>query len=189
MTDSTQRLVGRVAMRGKDTDLTMHCNALAFNPSAVQYELMLLSVAGSSSTIKAVSTALNCRAKIEFRPEDIPGIPYHYKLYRTNSPYRIYRHRMSYGTWHLLAMASQPGLLTQTGEESLWRALQSHTYTTPMLRSWVPWIRSQLLVRDLLRPLRCFGCSASLLTATDVELDDIVSLGVQITSLHLEDAA
>ena len=188
MRDIPEPLVGTLAMRGKDTDLTMRCNALAFNPSAACYEVMVLSVAGSSSTLKAAQAALNCRAKIEFRPEEIPGIQSYWKLYRSSDPYRIYRHRLSYGMWHMLAVANQPGLLTESSDESLWRALQADSITTPMLRSWVPFIKAELTKRDLLRSLRTFGCSAALLTASDVEIDSIVSDGIRCGDIRLEES-
>jgi hypothetical protein len=187
MPDEPEQRVGRLSMRGKDTDLTMHCNALAFNPSATVYEVMVLSVASSSSTLKAVQAALNCRAKIEFQPDDIPGIKSYWKLYRSSSPYRIFRHRLSYGMWHLLAVANHDGLLTESSDESLWRALQRDSVTTPMLRGWVPFIKAELIKRNLLQPLRTFGCSAALLTASDVEIDSIVSAGIQWGDLRLEE--
>jgi hypothetical protein len=134
-----------------------------------------------------VQAALNCRAKIEFQPDDIPGIKSYWKLYRSSSPYRIFRHRLSYGMWHLLAVANHDGLLTESSDESLWRALQRDSVTTPMLRGWVPFIKAELIKRNLLQPLRTFGCSAALLTASDVEIDSIVSAGIQWGDLRLEE--
>lgn len=187
MPEATSQKVGTLSMKGKDTDLTMHCNALAFNPSVSGYEIMVLSVASSSSTIKAVQAALHTRAKIVFYPSDIQGMQSYWKLYRSSHEYRIYRHRMSYGMWHMLAVAKHDGLLTESSHESLWRALQRDSFTTPMLREWVPYVKEQLITRGLLMPLRMFNCNASILTANDEELDKIVSYGVRFDHLKLEE--
>ena len=112
----------------------------------------------------------------------------YWKLYRCNTSYRVYRHRMGYSMWHLLAVANHPGLLTESGDESLWRALQRDNITTPMLRSWVPYIKAEPLRRNLLQPLRTFGCNAALLVAGDEELDLIVSGGIHCGDLRLEDS-
>jgi len=187
MIDQADPKVGTVSMSGKDTNLTMRCHALAFNPSASCYEVMVLSVAGPSSTLKAAQAALNSRAKIQFQADDIPHMPNHWKLYRCSSPYRIYRHRLSYGMWHMLAVANHDGLLTESSDESLWRALQRDSVTTPMLRSWVPFIKSELTKRNLLQPLRTFGCTAALLAAADEEIDRIVTDGIWRGDLRMEE--
>ncbi|MHB0961098.1 MAG: hypothetical protein ACYC0X_21830 [Pirellulaceae bacterium] len=188
MTDHDVPKMGTISMSGKDTSLTMRCNALAFSTSADGFEVMVLSVAGPSSTLKAAQAALNSRAKIQFQPDDIPGVQSYWKLYRSAATYRIYRHRMSYGMWHMLAIANLGGLLTESSDESLWRALQRDNITTPMLRSWVPYIKTQLNVRGHLNSLRTFGCNASLLSAADEEIDSIVSDGIQLGHLRLEEA-
>ncbi|MHB8974290.1 MAG: hypothetical protein ACYC3X_29405 [Pirellulaceae bacterium] len=188
MTEQPEPKVGTMSMSGKDTSLTMRCNALAFNPKAASYEVMVLSVAGPSSTLKAAQAALNCRAKIMFQADNIPGMYSHWRMYRCNSPYRVYRHRLSYGMWHMLAVASHDGLLTESSDESLWRALQRDSVTTPMLRSWVPFIKTELTRRNLLQPLRTFGCTAALLAASCEEIDSIVTDGIWRGELRMEEA-
>ncbi len=163
MTNQTEPKVGTMSISGKDTNLTMRCNALAFNPAG---RVRTHGLERGGFVLHAQGRASGAQPhKIQFQPDDIPGMRSHWKLYRCSTPYRIYRHRMSYGMWHLLAVANHNGLLTESSDESLWRALQRDSITTPMLRSWVPYIKSELSRRNLLQPLRTFGCTAALLVA------------------------
>lgn len=186
MTDTTPR-IGTISMSGKEVDLTMQCNALATAGAGGSYEIALLSVAGSSSTLKSVQAALAARAKVTFKPDDISGFYSHFRLLRHEGGYRFYRHRMGYQTWHLLAVARMDGLLTESSDESLWRALMSDQITTPMLRGWVGYIKTELTGESLLRPLRCFNCTASVLSATSEEIDAIVARGIRYGHLTLEE--
>ena len=93
---------------------------------------------------------------------------------------------MGYQTWHMLAVANEAGLLTESSDESVWRALQGGEITTPMLRSWVPYIKQRLIAEGLLTPLRCYGCDAAIISATVDQVDEIVSRGIRYEHLRLE---
>jgi hypothetical protein len=48
-----------------------------------------------------------------------------------------------------------------------------------MLRSWVPWLREQMVEDGNLQPLQCLQCEVASVNISHEELDDLVSVGIQ----------
>ncbi len=105
---------------------------------------------------------------------------------RHEAGYTVYRHKLDYDQWHMLAVAKHKGLLPAVSDEALWQELRSERYTTPILRSWTPWLREQMVEEGHLQPLQCFQCEASCANIRHEELDDLVSVGIQDGYLPVE---
>src|SRR5262249_41766789 len=159
------------------------CDALACDAGR---QILILSAAGPETAIKSLAAALNSDARVKFETEmDTPFFRY-YGAVRHPGGYRISRHRMDFNTWHLLALAKADGLRPVLSEEALWQELRSERYTTPLLRSWVPWLMEELKERKGLQTLEQVGCNAGLLVAGDGTVDELVSIGLRRGSLRVK---
>jgi hypothetical protein len=162
----------RIRCSGSETSLD--CDALAVAGQTV----MLASVAGPSSTIKALSALLQTKQAFDLWAgnrsyEKYPGT------------YHCHKCRLGYNTWHMLAIAEHNGLLLDNSDAALWRELQSDRYTTPLLRQWVPEIRRVLEGNELLRTCGGHGCQVGVLRLKDEELDAIVADGLREGRLEI----
>jgi hypothetical protein len=144
--------------------------------------LCILSASGNERTICRMKAVLQSNAKVQMwlRGEmPCPFSSWSYRPLRHEAGYAVYRHKLDYDQWHMLAVAKHKGLLPAVSDEALWQELRSERYTTPLLRSWVPWLREQMVEEGHLQPLQCFQCQASCVSMTHDELDDLVSVGIQ----------
>src|SRR5580704_6528337 len=121
----------RIRCSGSETSLD--CDALAVAGQTV----LLASVAGPASTIKALAALLQTKQAVDLwignRSFDkYPG------------SYRCHKCRLGYNTWHMIAVAEHNGLLLDGSDAALWRELQSDRFTTPLLRDWIPEVRRVL---------------------------------------------
>jgi hypothetical protein len=144
--------------------------------------LSILSASGNERTICRMRAVLQSNAKVEMRLRgDLPH-PFSYWNYRPvrhEAGYQVYRHKLDYDQWHMLAVAKHKGLLPAVSDEAMWQELRSERYTTPLLRAWMPWLREQMVEEGYLHTLHCFQCEASCVNITHDELDDLVSVGIQ----------
>jgi hypothetical protein len=53
--------------------------------------------------------------------------------------------RLAPGVVHLVAVAKIPGLMPNLSEDHLWAELSGPRYTTPLLRSWIPWLKQAMV--------------------------------------------
>jgi hypothetical protein len=147
-------------------------------------ELLLLSVVGPSTAIKAA------KALLADGPKRV-RIRKNYQKYKPLAEgYRCAFHKLEFGNVHLLAVAKIPSLVCPMTEDALWRMLTTspHRGRSPMLRHWMPWIYEQLEegYPQLLRKAYCYGCDVGTLIADVPEVDEIISRGVRSGVLKLE---
>ena len=111
------------------------------------------------------------------------------RLHPSNEGYAVYKHKLGFGIAHAMFITRAPGFMAIVTPESLWRELNSPRFTTPILRSWMPYIEAQLRTADRLEDAHCFNCHCGLLTATTKKLDEIVSNGLVTGHLHIQSEA
>lgn len=170
-----QREFGKLRMWGNEVSTECFCDALAHHYHGYDNLIEIVSFAGPSSSVKAMSAALTSKKRIEFRFSEMVG-----RLACDSvHGYNFHRTQVGRNAYHCLAIARRPGLLTNQDDATLWQALRSEQFTTPLLRHWVPEIRSQLKERDALTKLTCFGCDAAVLDLNTVLVDEIVSEGIK----------
>ena len=144
--------------------------------------LCILSASSNERTICRMKAVLQSNAKVQmWLHGDLPYplSSWSYRPLRHEAGYTVYRHKLDYDQWHMLAVAKHKGLLPAVSDEALWQELRSERYTTPLLRSWVPWLGEQMVEEGHLQPLQCFQCEASCVNIGHDELDDLVSVGIQ----------
>jgi hypothetical protein len=145
----------------------------------------ILSVMGAESAAKAIAAILHSDGKARFRI-DADGINPYQEFDKDKDGYGVYRHRASLNHWHFLCISKRKGLLTNMDEASVWRELRSERFSTPLLRTWAPYIVEQLSERGLLERLEGFGCDAGMLTADSNDLDQIVTEGLLNRQIVIE---
>ncbi len=114
-------------------------------------DMLFASVIGDHGLIKAVRACLGTngtppvimatggRVKRPRGVEKNPG-----KLAPSPDKYRVEWVKLDPMAAHAFVIARSPGLLLNTSEEAVWQALNDPRFTTPLLRSWTPWIASEL---------------------------------------------
>jgi hypothetical protein len=143
--------------------------------------MLLLSVVGPETSVKALTAGLRCSNKDQQRVEysAYVGNVSESVLSRCPEGYRIYRTKLDYGLWHVLCLAKREGFLPVLTDEALWQYLQSDQFTTPLLREWIPWLRQRITEREVLVELSQSGCQAGLVSADSGTLDELVSEGIK----------
>lgn len=146
--------------------------------------IAILSAVASQTAIKALRACLSKAAKAKFRAA-CEGFSPAWELEASSDGYRYYTNKLSFGMWQSLAVARLPGLMCQLSDASLWQKLQLESITTPLLPSWMPWLRAELQRREHLRPLHSFQCAGAVLNLTTEALDEIVSEGLRRKKLRI----
>jgi hypothetical protein len=109
--------------RQTSSRFNLRCDAIGLNG----IEMLLLSVAGPETSVKALSASLRSSGKDQRRIEytaqvgDVNGT----YLTRCSEGYHIYRNKLGYGLWHVLCLAKKEGFMPVLTEEALWQHLQS----------------------------------------------------------------
>ena len=183
MPDPQEETLGRLTMHSDYSEFTVSCDALAVQ----QHQILALSVVGAETALKAIRAVLHDKnLRAYFQGEGLfPACNSYTRLARGDWKYEVAATRLGLGTVQMMAVAQAPGLLRAVSDEALWRELRSSSYTTPILRAWVPWLREQLVEQQMLRKADCFGCEVGRLIVTSDKLDELVSWGVKSGELAL----
>ena len=163
--------------RCRSSRFQVRCDAIGL----FHEQMLLLSVVGPETSVKALTAGLRCSGRdqrwIDFtvRVGDINGT----HLARCPEGYHIYRSKLNYALWHVLCLAKKEGFLPVLTEDAVWQLLQKGTFTTPILREWMPWLIAEMQRREVILPLTQYGCQAGVLLANDATLDKLVCEGIQ----------
>jgi len=162
----------------------LRCDAVALH----EKEILLLSVVGSETSVKALTAGLRSSTKDQKRLEYTIhlGMVNETNLTKCPDGYRVCRSKMDYGMWHVLCLAKRDGFLPVISDETVWQLLQRDRFTTPLLREWVPWLRQEMKKLGIIVAMTQSGCDAGLMLADSESLDDLVSRGVKQGHLPIE---
>lgn len=155
----------------------LRCNAVGHH----QNELLLLSVVGPETSVKALTASLRSSGKEQKRIDYSVQVGDLASTYLAKCPsgYRIYRSKLAYGLWHVLCLAQRDGFLPVLTEDALWQHLQGQRFTTPLVRDWIPWLYGQMKKRGILVELTQSGCHAGIVLADSDALDELVGDGIR----------
>jgi hypothetical protein len=87
--------------------------------------------------------------------------------------------KLAPGVIHLVALAKIPGLMPNMSDDHLWAELSRPSYTTPMLRSWVPWLKDTMTKGNGIVVAKGYAAEVGVLKTEPEALDEIVSRGVR----------
>jgi hypothetical protein len=181
---------GRIQFAGDDmTWPTVKFDRLAVGDRG---DLLLVSVVAPTQIVKGIRgylntakkgtiTATGIRVRQASEPEGVDSDAGN--LWKLPDGYSTETHRLQFGMAHAMFVSRSPGFLKSVSEEALWQELSSARFSTPLLRSWMPWITRELMERQLLVEAHCYRCSCGVLQATSADLDAIVSDGLKQGSL------
>jgi hypothetical protein len=152
--------------------------------------LLLLSATGPDTAVKSVRASLY---EPEIHPEftlHIPDAPTRMVKARSTVDgkpvsYSAAVSKLAPGVIHLVAVARIPGLMPNMSDDHLWTEFSGSRYTTPLLRSWMPWLKQAMTKNQSIVVAKGFGTEVGVLKAEPDELDDLVSKGVKGRHLAL----
>lgn len=157
-------------------------NRLALHPHTDQ--LLFLSAAGPATTIKAFTALLHLEKPPQLDLRDCPwehGHAYRATLHTGKGAYQRAFTNLGCNTWHVRLTCSRAGFVQGPGD--LWSELTGSLYSTPLLDTWLPWLREKLIADGHLRSCPQFGMGygapASFLEISQEALDEIASQGVK----------
>jgi hypothetical protein len=87
--------------------------------------------------------------------------------------------KLAPGVIHLVALAKIPGLMSNVSDDHLWTELSGPRYTTPLLRSWIPWLKEAMTKGGGIVVANGFQAMVGVLKTEPGDLDEIVSDGVR----------
>ncbi len=156
--------------------------------------LYLLSVVGPQGEVKSVRATLNAKVNARYEVEKMhvtnaEGRSGFFKECHTTdgAKYEVHHHALGYGQVHATFLLRDPGFIREPSDESLFAAFKNPRYTTPLLRAWTRPIADALHAKGLLQSLYCFRCRCLALAATNDDLDQAVTEGIQDGRLLFRD--
>lgn len=171
--------------------MQLWCDRLALD---TQDQLMAASLTGPHTAVVAFAaafTANNMKAsRLDLRDVPLENTRHCTRqAVRFEGGYRIKRHRLAYSVWQVFAVARCERLLLSLSNDALYERLKQSDYTTPILPEWTAYVAAQLMERGSLIALPGFGLSPGWLSASDADLDEVVSAGLQSGALCITEAA
>jgi len=169
--------------RRRASRFRVRCDAIGIQDD----EILLLSVAGPETSVKALTAGLSSSGKDQRRIDYTAhvGEVRRTGLTRCLEGYRVYRTRFDYGLWHVLCLARRDGFLPVLTEEAVWQLLQGSPFTTPLLREWVPWLYREMKKQEAIVELTQSGCYAGRVLADNDTLDSLVTEGLRTGKLAI----
>ena len=81
--------------------------------------------------------------------------------------------KLAKGVIHLVALARISGTMPNMTDDHLWAELAGPRYTTPLLRSWIPWLKEAMVKDGGIVVAEGFASAVGVL---NVEVDELVAL-------------
>lgn len=166
--------------------------------SSITCKLMMASFVAYGHQLKALRAYLNTnrkgglylRSSTQFKATNLEYASikiYNFdQVQKSSEGYIAYAHRMKYARYHGLVHTREDGFMLNASDDAIWEQLKSGRFTTPVLRDWVPYIKSCMISQGVLTPLWCFQCRCALMTATTKHLDTYVSEGLANGLIHID---
>ena len=87
--------------------------------------------------------------------------------------------KLAPGVVHLVALAKSPGLMPNMSDDHLWTELSGPRYTTPLLRSWIPWLKQAMTKDSGIVVAEGMASTVGVLNTEPGDLDELVMQGVK----------
>lgn len=164
----------------------MHISASYDRIAWFNRKLLVASLVTSVSSVKALRAAISseCGNAMHF---SVPDRSPETGVRIDDQGYALHVHRLPFSTAHAVVINRRPGLLLNNSDAALWAELKAERFSTPLLRSWLPYIRGQLEANGCLVDAECVGCTCRVLRATTGDLDAIVESGLKLNLIRIEE--
>jgi len=155
-----------------------------------QSGLLMLSATGPDTAIKSVRANLyqpDLESEFLLETNDQTQRMIKARLTLDGKPvvYKATVAKLAPGVIHLVALAKIPGLMPNISDDHLWTELISPRYTTPLLRSWIPWLKRIMAQGGGIVVADGVAANVGVLRTEPDELDALVTLGVKEGHLPL----
>ena len=159
-----------------------------------QNRLPFISLVAFSQDVKAIRAALAAGLTSPMQLRDVRLIKDEESVVPSNvwplpQGYRIDTHRLGCGSIHALFIGRQQGFLRNDSDDALWEELKHERFTTPLLRAWLPYIRRELEIKNVLSRCYTLDCTCCVLNATSTDLDSIVESGLKNGLISIQEEA
>jgi hypothetical protein len=146
--------------------------------------LLLLSATGPDTAVKSVRASLyqpDINAEFVLTDGDNTQEMLKARVTPDGKPviYHAATMKLAPGVIHLVALANIPGLMPNLSDDHLWSELSSPCYTTPLLRSWIPWLKQAMVESNGIVVAQGFASTVGVLKTEPDELDVLVTSGVK----------
>jgi hypothetical protein len=146
--------------------------------------LVFISLVAFSQDVKAIRAALATGINSPMRLKNVTLNRGDESLVPTDvwpsqHGYRIDSHRLGFGSIHALFFSRQQGFLPNESDDALWQELKHERFNTPLLRGWLPYIRKELELSNLLSRCHTLECTCGMLSATSADLDSMIESGLR----------
>lgn len=129
--------------------------------------------AASKSLIEAGGVKVKRTGDADWRATSIG------RLMLVDGGYHFESHKLQYDNVHAMFFARHPGFMRVMTDEALWQELRRPEFTTPILKSWLPYIKERAMDDGLLKGARCYRCDCGILVCDTADLDRYVSEGLK----------
>jgi hypothetical protein len=173
--------LGTLRVRAGDGNFTVRLAQAAYEHRHLG-EAYLLSIVGPANAVKAIYASMSGGGKdVELELSDWEGMysTYYLKPHREQGGYRRFSRLLGFNTWHITIVSKREDFLLNASPEAVWQMLNGPGYSTPLLKSWMPYVIQKLEANGDIERLGCFQCDAARLTVTSEGLDEIVSEGLR----------
>jgi len=194
MADAVQ--IPELVMKTTKSQFRLRCHAVSWakeyggrlrmqrRPGQESPGLLLLSATGPDTAVKSVrATLYQPDVEAEFVLEGCEEIQQMVKARigfdGRAAVYSAAMVKLAPGVIHMVALARIPGLMPNMSDDHLWGELTSPRYTTPLLRSWIPWLKESMIQDENIVVAHGLASSVGVLRVEPDELDALVSLGVK----------
>ncbi|MGA2618472.1 MAG: hypothetical protein ABSF26_12745 [Thermoguttaceae bacterium] len=145
--------------------------------------LLLLSATGPDTSVKSVRASLyqpDVQAEFVLESEPTERL-LKARITFDGKPvtYTAAVSKLAPGVVHLVALAKIPGLMPDMSDDHLWAELTGPRYTTPLLRAWIPWLKTTMAQGGGIVVANGFESTVGVLKTEPDELDALVTLGVK----------
>jgi hypothetical protein len=151
--------------------------------------LLLLSATGPDTAVKSVRATLyqpDIEAEFVLEAAEIQQMVKARNLFDGKPVvYGAAMIKLAPGVIHMVALAKIPGLMPNMSDDHLWSELTGPRYTTPILRSWIPWLKETMAQDGKIVLGEGFASSVGVLRTEPDELDALVCSGVKEGHLQL----
>ena len=151
--------------------------------------LLLLSATGPDTSVKSVRATLyqpDVEAEFVLESENTERMLKARTVYDGKPvTYSAAVTKLAPGVIHLVAVAKIPGLMPNMSDDHLWAELTGPRYTTPLLKSWIPWLKATMVSDGGIVVANGFVSTVGVLKTEPEELDILVAQGVKEGHLHM----
>jgi hypothetical protein len=186
MSSSTNGPFGTFEITMRDGMLPpIQYDRLALGPGQT---VMLLSFVCGSTLARAVRAVMSqadrgtCLAMAGGRVKKPDDEDYYLRqpgnCYPSRAGYQWHNHRLDYHQFHVMAISKDDQFMPVVNDVALWWVLKQTKFTTPLDRSWAPWLEATLRDHGDLEDCACFNCRCAVLTANSARLDGLVASGL-----------